>query len=228
MYDYSNKQIDCEMIFLKFKIREPFNGFSHLAGAVLSVLGLILLIKCALNHGAARYLIAFIIFGSSLILLYSASALYHLVQISDKVTKVLRSIDHMMIYVLIAGTYTPICLISLQGIKGTILLISIWGIAAAGIVIKGFWLNAPRYLSTLIYVIMGWLVIVALPSLIPAVTLPGFAWLLAGGILYSTGAVIYGLKRPNLPNKLLGFHEIFHLFILAGSFCHYWLILRFV
>lgn len=213
---------------MKSKIREPFNGFSHLAGAVLSVLGLIFLIRCALNYGTARYLVSFIIFGSSLILLYSASALYHLVQISDKVTTVLRYIDHMMIYVLIAGTYTPICLISLQGIKGTILLVSIWVMAAAGIIVTGFWLDAPRYLSTLIYAIMGWLVIVALPNLIPAITLPGFVWLLAGGVLYSIGAVIYGLKRPNLPNKLLGFHEIFHLFILAGSFCHYWLILRFV
>lgn len=209
-------------------VREPFNGFSHLFGALLSVIGLVLLIKRALSYGSVSHLISFIIFGVSLILLYTASALYHLLLISDRVTKVLRYIDHMMIYVLIAGTYTPVCLISLRGTRGTILLISVWVLAVAGIIVTGFWLNAPRYLSSMIYAAMGWLVIVTLPQLIPALTLPGFAWLLAGGIFYSIGAVIYGLKWPNLPSGLLGFHEIFHLFIIAGSICHYWVIFNFV
>jgi hemolysin III len=209
-------------------VREPFNGFSHLFGAVLSVAGLGLLIRRALNYGSVLYLVAFIIFGISLILLYTASALYHLLLISEQVTKVLRYIDHMMIYILIAGTYTPICLISLRGVQGKILLISIWVLAVAGVIVTGFWLNAPRYLSTLIYAVMGWLIIVTLPQLLTALTVPGFAWLLIGGIFYTIGAVIYGLKRPNLPSGLLGFHEIFHLFIIAGSICHYWVIFNFV
>ncbi|MDD2556449.1 MAG: hemolysin III family protein [Syntrophaceticus sp.] len=213
---------------MKCKIREPFNGFSHLLGALLSIAGLIFLIKRALEFQSVSYLVSFIIFGISLILLYTASALYHLLQVSERVTKALRYIDHMMIYVLIAGTYTPICLISLQGKQGTILLISIWGIAIIGMIIKAFWLNAPRYLSTLIYGVMGWIVVITLPNLIPSLTLPGFGWMLAGGIFYTIGAVIYGLKWPNFSSKIIGFHEIFHLFILAGSFSHYWLILRFV
>ncbi|MDD3315665.1 MAG: hemolysin III family protein [Syntrophaceticus sp.] len=213
---------------MKCKIREPFNGFSHLLGALLSIAGLIFLIKRALEFQSVSYLVSFIIFGVSLILLYTASALYHLLQVSERVTKALRYIDHMMIYVLIAGTYTPICLISLQGKQGTILLISIWGIAIIGMIIKAFWLNAPRYLSTLIYGVMGWIVVITLPNLIPSLTLPGFGWMLAGGIFYTIGAVIYGLKWPNFSSKIIGFHEIFHLFILAGSFSHYWLILRFV
>lgn len=213
---------------MKLKIREPFNGFSHLIGAVLSVVGLVFLIKRALNCGSISYLVSFIIFGVSLILLYCASALYHLLAISERVTKILRYIDHMMIYVLIAGTYTPLCLISLRGMRGTILLISIWAMAIAGIIVTGFWLNAPRYLTTLIYGIMGWIVVITLPNLIPSITLPGFGWMLAGGIFYTIGAIMYGLKWPNFSSKIIGFHEIFHLFILAGSFSHYWLILRFV
>lgn len=208
-------------------VREPFNGFSHLFGAVLSVAGLGLLIRRALNYGSVLYLVAFIIFGISLILLYTASALYHLLLVSEQVTKVLRYIDHMMIYILIAGTYTPICLISLRGVQGKILLISIWVLAVAGVIVTGFWLNAPRYLSTLIYAVMGWLIIVTLPQLLTALTVPGFAWLLIGGVFYTIGAIIYGLKRPNLPSGL-GFHEIFHLFIIAGSICHYWVIFNFV
>jgi hemolysin III len=208
-------------------VREPFNGFSHLFGAVLSVAGLGLLIRRALNYGSVLYLVAFIIFGISLILLYTASALYHLLLISEQVTKLLRYIDHMMIYILIAGTYTPICLISLRGVQGKILLISIWVLAVAGVIVTGFWLNAPRYLSTLIYAVMGWLIIVTLPQLLTALTVPGFAWLLIGGVFYTIGAIIYGLKRPNLPSGL-GFHEIFHLFIIAGSICHYWVIFNFV
>ena len=208
-------------------VREPFNGFSHLFGAVLSVAGLGLLIRRALNYGSVLYLVAFIIFGISLILLYTASALYHLLLVSEQVTKVLRYIDHMMIYILIAGTYTPICLISLRGVQGKILLISIWVLAVAGVIVTGFWLNAPRCLSTLIYAVMGWLIIVTLPQLLTALTVPGFAWLLIGGVFYTIGAIIYGLKRPNLPSGL-GFHEIFHLFIIAGSICHYWVIFNFV
>lgn len=213
---------------MNIKIREPFNGFSHLLGAILSVLGLVLLIRRALLFGNVRHMVAYIIFGTSLILLYSASAIYHLLFVSDKVTKVLRYIDHMMIYILIAGSYTPLCLITLKGKWGNIVLTSIWVLAIAGIITTGLWLNAPRWLSTSIYLIMGWLVAIITPAIIPAITLSGFAFLLGGGILYSVGAVIYGLKKPNFAWNPLGFHEIFHLFILAGSFCHYLLMYKYV
>jgi len=213
---------------MTFKVREPFNGFSHLFGAVASVLGMYILVRRALIYGTGRHVVSFAIFGMSLILLYSSSALYHLLFVSDKATKILRYVDHSMIYVLIAGTYTPLCLISLWREPGLIVFACIWGLTIAGMITTGIWLNAPRWLSTLIYTIMGWLIIVTTSSLIPAITLSGFEWLLGGGILYSIGAIIYGLKWPNLPSGFLDFHGIFHLFILAGSFCHYWLIFKYV
>lgn len=210
------------------KFKEPFNGFSHLIGALLSIVGLVLLMYYSITLGTPVHIASFAIYGASLILLYSASAIYHLLTVSKKATKILRYIDHMMIYILIAGTYTPICTLALPDILGKVLLICIWTIAVIGIITTRLWLNAPRWLSTLIYVLMGWFAIIAIPPLINSVSLSGFGWLLAGGIIYSVGAIIYGTKWPNLSSKVLGFHEIFHLFILAGSFCHFWLMFKYV
>lgn len=125
-----------------------------------------------------------------------------------------------MIFVLIAGTYTPICLVSLHGIWGWVLFGLIWGMAILGIFLKFFWMNAPRWFSTLIYVVMGWLAIIAFVPLQRAVSWKGVALLLAGGLAYTVGAVIYALKKPNIACKYFGFHEIFHVFVLLGSACH--------
>src|SRR5690606_10702944 len=130
---------------------------------------------------------------------------------------ILRKLDHMAIYVLIAGTYTPICLLPLRGPWGWSLLGIIWGMAVAGIFLKAFWMNAPRWLSTLIYVIMGWMVVIAFFPLVRAVPPSGIAWLLAGGLLYSLGSLIYGTKWPRFRSRFFGFHELFHLFVLGGS-----------
>jgi hemolysin III len=208
--------------------REPFNGFSHLAGAGLSVWGLVVLMLAAARSGSSARIIAYAVYGASLIMLYTASSVYHLLLVPEKVTRALRYVDHMMIYFLIAGTYTPICLLVLPGSWGRNILIGIWALAGAGMVTTGLWLNAPRWLSTLIYVLMGWAIIIATPPLLRSLGRAAFAWLLAGGLFYSVGAFIYAAKRPNFAAKILGFHELFHLFILAGSFCHYWLILKYV
>jgi hemolysin III len=210
------------------KLRDPVSGLTHGIGVVLSIVALVLLVYSAAVWSTAWHVVSFAIFGASLILLYTASTLYHLLPLSEKGVAVLRRIDHMMIYVLIAGTYTPVCLVVLKGAWGWSLLVGIWGLALVGIGLKIFWFSAPRWLSTLFYALMGWLVVVALWPLVKLVPLGGMGWMAAGGLLYTLGALIYGFKWPNLKLKWLGFHEIFHLFVLAGSFSHFWLMYRYV
>ncbi len=213
---------------MTIKLREPVSGLTHLAGAILSILALILLVYYAVVHATVWHIVAFSIFGASMFLLYTASTLYHLLNISEKGIKILRKIDHMMIYVLIAGTYTPICLVVLRGVWGWSLLTSVWAIALSGIIMKAVWMGAPRWLSTAIYTLMGWIVVIAFIPLVRAIPVGGIIWLVTGGLLYSMGAVIYGTKWPKINSKHFGFHEIFHLFVLGGSFCHFWLMYRYV
>ncbi len=213
---------------MSLKFRDPVNGFTHLAGAVLSVLALIMLVYKAVEYSTVWQVVSFTIFGVSLILLYTASTLYHLLPLSEKGVQMLRRIDHMMIFVLIAGTYTPLCLVPLRGVWGWSLLASIWTFALAGIILKAVWLKAPRWFSTCLYLIMGWLVVIAFLPLMRSVPGPGLTWLVVGGWLYSIGAVIYALKRPQFAFKWFGFHEFFHLFVMAGSFSHFWLMYRYI
>ncbi|MFT8312749.1 MAG: hemolysin III family protein [Clostridium sp.] len=210
------------------KFREPVSGLTHLFGVGISIVGLIILINYTLRLNNLAHITAFVVFGVSLILLYSASSVYHLVSASQKVIKVLRRIDHSMIYVLIAGSYTPICLIALRGKLGLTILAIIWCLAIFGILVKNFWFNAPRWLSTFFYIFMGWLVIVAIFPLAKVLTGIALTWLVVGGISYTIGGIIYGLQLPKMKNKYFGSHEIFHIFVLIGSFCHYWLVLKYV
>lgn len=213
---------------MSVKVKDPFSGFSHLVGAVLSIIGLVLLVRYAVADGTVWHIVAFSIFGASLILLYTASSLYHLLTVSEKGSLILRKIDHTMIYVLIAGTYTPVCLIPLRGGWGWSILISIWAIAMAGIIMKLLWFNAPRWLYTLFYLIMGWLIVIAFRPMLHTMPFAAVMWLVAGGLMYTVGAVIYGTKWPRLKSKVFGFHEVFHLFVLYGSFCHFWMMFRYV
>ncbi len=209
-------------------LKDPISGLTHLIGAILSFIGLILMVYEAAIAGKPWQVVSFAIFGASMILQYTASTIYHWLPLSPKGTKVLRKLDHMMIFILIAGTYTPICLIPLRGPWGWSLFGSIWGIALAGFSFKLIWLEAPRWLSTFIYGIMGWLVIVAVWPLIHVLSFAGLMWLAAGGFFYTVGAVIYGIKKPNPWPEVFGFHEIFHAFVLFGSFCHFWLMYRYI
>ncbi len=213
---------------MSIKVKDPVSGFSHLFGAVLSAVGLVFLVRYAVTDGTVWHIVSFSIFGASLILLYTASSIYHLLVVSEKSSLILRKIDHMMIYVLIAGTYTPVCLIPLRGSWGWSILISIWGIAMTGIVLKLLWFNAPRWLYTLFYLIMGWLIVIAFVPLLRTMPPAAIWWLVAGGLLYTIGAVIYGTKWPRLKSKVFGFHEVFHLFVLYGSFCHFWMMFKYV
>ena len=149
------------------------------------------------------------------------SDVYHLLKVPARVEVVLRKLDHIMIFVLIAGTYTPICLIALRGPAGYAMLAVVWSLAVAGVFFKVFYLNAPRWAYTGIYLLMGWVCIFAIVPLARAVGLRRLVWLFAGGVFYSVGAVIYGLKKPNLIPGWLGFHEIFHIFIILGSLSHF-------
>lgn len=213
---------------IKQFFRDPVSGFTHLFGMLISIVALVILVRDAAQNSTVWHVVSFSIFGASLILLYAASSLYHLLPVSPQVMIKLRKVDHMMIFVLIAGTYTPVCLVPLRGPWGWSLLSAIWTIAIAGMVMKMFWLQAPRWLSTGIYLLMGWMIIVAVFPLTHSLPLDGFAWLAAGGLLYTLGAVIYGAKWPKINLPWFGFHEIFHLFVLAGSFAHFWLMFKYI
>lgn len=202
-------------------IKDRVSGVSHLFGAVLSIIALIALdLKGAGTKDAAN-IISCSIFGISLILLYLASSIYHLLEVGNKLSLILRKIDHMMIYVLIAGTYTPICVIILKGPWGYSLLLAIWCLAIVGILLKIFWFNAPRWLSTVFYIAMGWLVIIAFLPLVKVMSTNGILLLILGGVLYSIGGVIYAIKWCPVTFKEFGFHELFHIFVLLGSISHF-------
>jgi hemolysin III len=200
----------------------------HLAGGLLASVGLVVLLATAASAGRPDQLVAFGVFGLSLVALYAASTLYHLLPLSPSGVARLRRLDHMTIFVLIAGTYTPFCLLALEGVWGRGLLGLIWGLALCGILLKLLWMDTPRWLSVALYLGMGWVALVAAPALFRAVPAGGMAWVLGGALAYSAGALIYGLKRPNPMPGVFGFHELWHLFVMAGSACHFWAVLRYV
>lgn len=212
----------------KKRLREPVNGLTHAAGGMLAAVGLGVLLATAASAGRLDQLVAFGVFGLSLVALYAASALYHLLPLSPSGVARLRRLDHMTIFVLIAGTYTPFCLLALDGGWRWGLLGLIWGLALCGILLKLLWMGAPRWLSVALYLGMGWVAVIAAPALFRAMPPGGVAWVLAGGLVYSAGALVYGLKRPNPVPGSFGFHEVWHLFVIAGSACHFWAVLRYI
>ena len=181
-----------------------------------------LLTKAAL-YASRESIIALSIFCVSMILLYGASATYHSLNLSGRPLRIFRKIDHMMIFILIAGSYTPICLTVLGGKLGYTLLAVIWGLALFGMILKACWITCPKWFSSVIYIAMGWACVAVFGPLLQVLPTAAFLWLLAGGIIYTIGGVIYALKLPlfNAKHEFFGSHEIFHLFVMAGSFCHF-------
>lgn len=181
-----------------------------------------LLTKAAL-YASLESIIALSIFCVSMILLYGASATYHSLNLSGRPLRIFRKIDHMMIFILIAGSYTPICLTVLGGKLGYTLLAVIWGLALFGMILKACWITCPKWFSSVIYIAMGWACVAVFGPLLQVLPTAAFLWLLAGGIIYTIGGVIYALKLPlfNAKHEFFGSHEIFHLFVMAGSFCHF-------
>ena len=206
--------------FMQLTIREPGSAITHFIACIGAAIASSPLILKAHNNITA---IALSIFAISMILLYGASTIYHSVNVSDKVLKIYRKIDHMMIFVLIAGSYTPVCLIVLGGKMGYSLLALVWGVAIAGMLVKALWITCPKWFSSLIYISMGWLCLLVFGTLWDVLPHAAFGWLLAGGIIYTIGGIIYALKLTvfNSLHKYFGSHEIFHLFVMAGSVCHF-------
>ena len=208
---------------MQITIREPGSAITHFIAMMMAVFAAVpLLIKAGIQSGQEN-LLAMAIFMGSMILLYGASATYHSVDLTGRSLRIFRKLDHMMIFVLIAGSYTPVCLIVLGGKLGYTLLALVWGIAAVGMLIKAFWITCPKWFSSVIYIAMGWICVFVFSPIVHRLPVAAFGWLLAGGIIYTVGGIIYALKLPlfNARHQYFGSHEIFHLFVMGGSFCHF-------
>jgi hemolysin III len=214
----------------KFKIKDPGSAITHFIGMLMAFFaGMPLIIK-SLSAPDTIHTISLTIFIVSMILLYAASTSYHTFDISPRINKILKKLDHCMISVMIAGSYTPVCLIVLHGAVGYGLLALVWGIAILGIIFKLCWVTCPRWVSSVLYIIMGWACVLSFTQIINALPTAAFVWLLAGGIIYTIGGVIYALKLPifNSRHKNFGSHEIFHLFVMGGSVCHFIMMFNYV
>ncbi len=205
------------------KPRDPISATTHFVGLLFALIGTGPLIRKAAAGAGRAGTAAMSVFSGSMILLYAASTLYHSVKFEGEKLKIFKKIDHTMIFVLIAGTYTPICVLVLAPASGRMMLILIWSVAAAGMLFKLLWVTCPKWVSSVIYTVMGWACLLVLGELYRRLGAAGFFWLVLGGILYTIGAVIYALKPDvfHLRQKGFGAHEIFHLFVMGGSLCHY-------
>ena len=214
------------------EVRDPYDGLrpwsaiTHGIGAALSVIGTVLLVGRSVWEGNLLHSLVFLIYGLSMICLYTASTLYHCVNTSVPKRIALRKYDHCSIYLLIAGSYTPICATVLREDGGLPLLSVIWALALAGIILTIAKLEIPRWLTSVIYLFMGWLSLTAIVPLVRLLPTAGMVWLVLGGVLYTVGGVLYAVKWPGRNNPRFGCHEIFHVFILLGSLCHFFLMYR--
>lgn len=207
----------------KHHIKDPGSAITHFIGMLMAIFAAVPLLVKAASEPNRIYVVSLTVYAISLILLYAASTTYHTFDISEKVNTILKKIDHMMISVLIAGSYTPVCLLVIKGRTGITLLCIVWAFAIAGILIKAFWVFCPKWVSSVLYIGMGWTCVLAFSTILNNMSRAAFYWLLAGGIIYTIGGIIYALKLPifNSRHKNFGSHEIFHLFVMGGSMCHF-------
>jgi hemolysin III len=210
------------------KLREPANGLTHLAGVLLAMLALVILVRVGIASGSLRMLIGLSVFGLSQLALYTASTLHHSLRLSPVGHAWLLRFDVMMVFVLIAGTYTPVCLIALHHVWRWGLLALVWALVGTGLLFTVRWMHAPRWLSTAHYVAIGWVGLLAAPALFHALPTAGMLWMLAGGGVYTVGALIFIFQWPRLIPGVFESHALWHLFVLGGSFCCFWLIVRYV
>ena len=212
------------------RVKDPGSALTHFIAMILAIIAAMPLLSKAGHDSGHMHISALAVFILSMIGLYAASTIYHTLDISPKINKLLRKIDHMMIFILIAGTYTPVCMIVLGDKTGWTMLTLVWGIAIVGILINALWITCPKWFSSLIYIAMGWVCILAITKILSSMPRAGFMWLLAGGIIYTAGGIIYAMKLPffNSHHRYFGSHEIFHLFVMGGSLCHYVMMYRFV
>ena len=204
-------------------LKDPGSAITHFIGMMMAILAAVPLMLRALTNPDKVHVASLAVFAVSMILLYGASTLYHSLDLSEKINRRLKKLDHMMIFVLIAGSYTPICLCVLEPSVGIPLLALVWFVAVLGIILKAFFVNCPKWVSSVLYIGMGWLCVLVFSKLLNELSAAAFGWLLAGGIIYTVGGIIYALKMPlfNARHKNFGTHEIFHLFVMAGSMCRF-------
>jgi len=211
---------------LKSVFREPVSGLIHLVSAVLAVVGTAFLMVVG-DDNTIKFL-SLLVYGLSLVTMFTASSLYHLVRVQNVDTSALRKFDHTAIYLLIAGTYTPICLNYLEGVLRWGFFALIWGLALAGVVVKLFVIRAPRWVTAGIYLVMGWLAVFVIKPLIAVMPVGGLLWMLAGGVLYTVGAVVYITKKPDFAPGVFGFHELWHIFVSLGALAHFIMVFQYV
>jgi len=203
------------------KNREIISALTHLIFGFVAIFLTFISIKKGVQLKSAKHIVSYAIFGITMISLYFASGSYHLAKKGSHKKIILKKLDHIMIFFLIAGTYTPFCLITLQGYLGWFILSAVWIIALFGVFFKIYFIHAPRYLYTGIYLIMGWIIIFAIYPLYKNLHIYGTYLLLSGGLFYTIGAIIYAIKKPDPIPDLFGFHEIWHIFVILGTFCHF-------
>lgn len=201
------------------KPREPVNGQTHFFAAIVAAIGLIALVVLGWHSFAKE--VSLSIYGASLILLFAASSTYHMVNARPKIIEILRKLDHSAIYLLIAGTYTPFCVIMFAGFWKWGLLAIIWSLAVIGIITKMFIIKAPRWLTAGVYIMMGWLCLAAIEEMLQVLPIGAMAWLVIGGVVYTLGAVVYITKTFNFFPGKFGFHEVWHIFVILGALAHF-------
>ena len=211
---------------MNLKFREPVNALTHLSTAAVAAIGTILLL--IFGQGNLVIKISLLIYGISLVLMFSASGIYHSIVAETKVIQRLRKLDHSAIYLLIAGSYTPICLYFFQGFWQWGMLAIIWGFGLIGIIVKLFVINAPRWITAGVYLVMGWLSVMAVQEIIRTMPPAAIFWLITGGLFYSIGAIIYITKKMDIIPGVFGFHEVWHIFVILGALSHFILIAAFV
>ena len=213
-----------------FKLKDPGSAITHFIGMLMAMFAATPLILRAMRAPDTVHVISLSIFIVSMILLYAASTTYHTFDLSERTNKILKKLDHCMIFVLIAGSYTPICLIVLHGRTGLMLLALVWSIAILGIIFKLCWVTCPKWVSSVLYIAMGWVCVLAFTQILNSLPAAAFNWLLAGGIIYTVGGIIYALKLPifNAHHKYFGSNEIFHIFVMAGSICPFIMMFEYV
>ncbi len=210
------------------QFKHPMSGFLHLIGALLGIMATAVMSSNALLKNDPWHLASALIFGLSMTLLYTTSSLYHLIHASVKATQRMRQLDHSMIYLFIAGCYTPFCLVAFRETFGLKAAVAVWFLALLGVAIKVFWLESSRWIRIGLYFLLGYFCVFMIQDLWQFLGPSGFAWLMGGGLAYTLGAVVYATKRPDPFPTVFGFHEIWHLFVMLGSACQFWCIYHYV
>ena len=214
------------------KLKDPGSAITHFIAMMMAVFAAFPLVIKAFSDGT-KVMVSCFIFIVSMILLYGASTIYHSFDKGERINKILKKLDHAMIFVLIAGSYTPVCLLVIKGKTGITLLSLVWGVAILGIIFKMFWVTCPKWLSSVMYIAMGWMCVMAFSPIINNTSKSQFGWLLVGGIIYTVGGILYAIKTPrvnafNARHKFFGTHEIFHIFVMVGSMCHFIMLYNFI